>query len=539
MTIAALQRPSRRTGSASPSTRRCPSAPPSAASLAANAWGPRRTRYGSVRDLVIGVTLVRADGVVAHGGGKVVKNVAGFDLPRLLCGSLGTLGPRRRGGVPAPPAARRRPRPRCFAGLAGVDVRETVPAPARARSSSPTALAAFRTGRPVPARGPLRGLRAGRRATSWRRVLARGAGGARAGSRGARRPRSGPRHDEVRAAGVGAREGDLRAGGAREGASTPSRRSRAALGGARGCVCTPPLGIALRRRRTPAAVEAAAAAVDAARAALRALGDGAVVLAAAPAALRARVDVWGPAPAGVDGDAAAEEPSSIRTGGSRPGRFVGGLIERRMRRRCRGRRSGRSHGGRARRADDCVHCGFCLPTCPTWQNWQEEMDSPRGRIDLFRALEDGRIEMTPGGRRALRPLPRLHGVPDRVPVRRPLRPHHRAAPGPGVEREHLRSGPDRLYRDLVFALFPGPRRLRVGGVLPLALPLTGLPLARAPDRPPPRLPARLARWTPSRRRSRGPTSRARLPARTAARPASGGCGPRSSAAACSGSSSRT
>ncbi|HET7755135.1 MAG TPA: FAD-binding oxidoreductase [Anaeromyxobacteraceae bacterium] len=60
--------------------------------VAANAFGPRRTRYGSVRDLVIGMTIVRADGVVARGGGKVVKNVAGFDLPRLLCGSLGTLG---------------------------------------------------------------------------------------------------------------------------------------------------------------------------------------------------------------------------------------------------------------------------------------------------------------------------------------------------------------------------------------------------------------------------------------------------------------
>ena len=60
--------------------------------VAANAFGPRRTRFGAVRDLVIGITVVRADGVVARGGGKVVKNVAGFDLPRLFCGSLGTLG---------------------------------------------------------------------------------------------------------------------------------------------------------------------------------------------------------------------------------------------------------------------------------------------------------------------------------------------------------------------------------------------------------------------------------------------------------------
>lgn len=54
--------------------------------------GPRRLRYGGVRDLILGVTFVRADGVVARGGGKVVKNVAGYDMPKLLTGSLGTLG---------------------------------------------------------------------------------------------------------------------------------------------------------------------------------------------------------------------------------------------------------------------------------------------------------------------------------------------------------------------------------------------------------------------------------------------------------------
>lgn len=59
--------------------------------VAANAWGPHRTRYGTSRDLLVGVSLVRADGVLARGGGKVVKNVAGFDLPRLMVGSLGTL----------------------------------------------------------------------------------------------------------------------------------------------------------------------------------------------------------------------------------------------------------------------------------------------------------------------------------------------------------------------------------------------------------------------------------------------------------------
>ena len=59
--------------------------------VAANAFGPLRHRFGAPRDLVLGVTLVRADGAVVRGGGKVVKNVAGFDLPRLMVGSCGTL----------------------------------------------------------------------------------------------------------------------------------------------------------------------------------------------------------------------------------------------------------------------------------------------------------------------------------------------------------------------------------------------------------------------------------------------------------------
>lgn len=54
--------------------------------------GPRRVLYGTPRDLLIGITFVRADGVLAHAGGKVVKNVAGYDFGKLLTGSFGTLG---------------------------------------------------------------------------------------------------------------------------------------------------------------------------------------------------------------------------------------------------------------------------------------------------------------------------------------------------------------------------------------------------------------------------------------------------------------
>jgi glycolate oxidase FAD binding subunit len=60
--------------------------------LATNEGGPLRVRHGTGRDLLIGVEFVRADGVIARSGGRVVKNVAGYDVGKLLCGSYGTLG---------------------------------------------------------------------------------------------------------------------------------------------------------------------------------------------------------------------------------------------------------------------------------------------------------------------------------------------------------------------------------------------------------------------------------------------------------------
>jgi glycolate oxidase iron-sulfur subunit len=124
-------------------------------------------------------------------------------------------------------------------------------------------------------------------------------------------------------------------------------------------------------------------------------------------------------------------------------------------------------------ADDCVHCGFCLPTCPTWQNWQEEMDSPRGRIDLFRALEDGRVGMTPaiaqhfdrclGCMACLTACPsgvRYDHVIDRARVL--------------VEERGRRSVADRLWRAFVFGLFTRPWLLRVAAVGLWFFRITGL-----------------------------------------------------------------
>ena len=60
--------------------------------VATNASGPLRGRYGTSRDLLLGVRFVQADGVVTWGGSKVVKSVSGYDVPKLMVGALGTLG---------------------------------------------------------------------------------------------------------------------------------------------------------------------------------------------------------------------------------------------------------------------------------------------------------------------------------------------------------------------------------------------------------------------------------------------------------------
>jgi glycolate dehydrogenase FAD-binding subunit len=60
--------------------------------MATNDAGPLRHRYGTMRDLVVGVTVVLSDGTIAQSGGKVIKNVAGYDLAKLFTGSYGTLG---------------------------------------------------------------------------------------------------------------------------------------------------------------------------------------------------------------------------------------------------------------------------------------------------------------------------------------------------------------------------------------------------------------------------------------------------------------
>jgi len=77
--------------------------------LATHASGPRRFRYGTGRDLLLGARFVQADGTLTWGGAKVVKSVTGYDVPKLLVGSLGTLGVLAEATLrlhPIPPATR-------------------------------------------------------------------------------------------------------------------------------------------------------------------------------------------------------------------------------------------------------------------------------------------------------------------------------------------------------------------------------------------------------------------------------------------------
>ena len=97
--------------------------------------GPLRHRYGGPRDLIIGITVALSDGTVARAGGKVIKNVAGYDLAKLFTGSLGTLGAIVSVNV------RLHPRPQAFATALGVSVDPAViAAGARALATAPLEL---------------------------------------------------------------------------------------------------------------------------------------------------------------------------------------------------------------------------------------------------------------------------------------------------------------------------------------------------------------------------------------------------------------
>jgi glycolate oxidase iron-sulfur subunit len=109
---------------------------------------------------------------------------------------------------------------------------------------------------------------------------------------------------------------------------------------------------------------------------------------------------------------------------------------------------------------DCVHCGFCLPTCPTYVLWREEMDSPRGRIHLMDARLDGTVTLnetvTAHFDRCLGCMACVSSCPSGVRYDR-LIEATRAA----VEQEHERPLGERVFRGLLFRVLPYAGRTRV------------------------------------------------------------------------------
>ncbi len=112
-------------------------------------------------------------------------------------------------------------------------------------------------------------------------------------------------------------------------------------------------------------------------------------------------------------------------------------------------------------ADDCVHCGFCLPACPTYQLWGEEMDSPRGRIHLMTQILDG-TEGTPASAehldRCLGCMACVTACPSGVRYDRLIEAARGWAEEPPLPTRPLR---ERAARAAIFSVFPYPRRLRM------------------------------------------------------------------------------
>ena len=290
--------------------------------IAANVYGPRRARFGTVRDLIIGASFVRADGTLAHGGGKVVKNVAGFDLPKLMVGSLGTLG------LIATATFRLHPLPEeectlLLTGLSAGAVRALAAAIKKAQLEPTSVVAAWREADRFDAAVRLEGFRAG--VAEQRERLARLDLGQPGGSCEAL--------DESAARAFWSRHDELR--------SVPALRAkltglpahiepiaRDVLPGMLAALAEPgflwyaSLGLGFLAG-SPADTDSAAAAILAARDRVAGLG-GTLTLQAAPAAIRERLDVWGPPPPSLP---------LMRSVKSRldpdrrlaPGRFVGGI----------------------------------------------------------------------------------------------------------------------------------------------------------------------------------------------------------------------
>jgi glycolate oxidase iron-sulfur subunit len=118
------------------------------------------------------------------------------------------------------------------------------------------------------------------------------------------------------------------------------------------------------------------------------------------------------------------------------------------------------HAPAAELIEQCVHCGFCLPTCPTYALWSNEMDSPRGRIYLMKMASEGATQMTPEFVQhmdtCLGCVACMTACPSGVDYGKLIE-----ATRAQIERNYSRSFFERLHRRMIFATFPHPARLQL------------------------------------------------------------------------------
>jgi glycolate oxidase FAD binding subunit len=290
------------------------------------ASGPLRARYGTMRDLLLGIRFVQADGVMTWGGAKVVKSVTGYDVPKLLVGSLGTLA------VLGELTLRLHPLPEaeatCLVALPRVEAAQELAAaivdstlqPNRLELLDPGALAA--SGLPPAGAGLV--VCFGSAEAAVRAQQAEVA--SRAGRLGARVETMGPgfwrTYDRMLAeTGVTV----LRVAVPVLRMAAALAEARAALAGAAGLTVTAcaPLGV-LRVAVGQGEPARLGQAIERLRAFV-APDDGSVVVERGPAALRAAIDPWGPVPAPALElmRALKQEFDPRRT--LNPGRFAGGI----------------------------------------------------------------------------------------------------------------------------------------------------------------------------------------------------------------------
>ena len=126
---------------------------------------------------------------------------------------------------------------------------------------------------------------------------------------------------------------------------------------------------------------------------------------------------------------------------------------------------------------DCVHCGFCLPTCPTYVLWGEEMDSPRGRIVLMKeGHEEISAPMVEHLDRCLGCMACVTACPSGVQYDKLIEDAR-----PQIERNFERTPLERAHRRMIFEVFTRPGRLRALAPAAAAAQKLGLPrLARRP-----------------------------------------------------------